>query len=215
MRRLQLLLLLLVACATPRPYVSHEIPTGPEQRLVDLERAVPGIALDIRYATSNNFMHQPLYPAAKAFLRAPAARALAGVERELATQGLGLKIWDAYRPYSVTVKMWEPIRNPDFVADPAKGSRHNRGAAVDLTLIDLRTGRELTMPTGFDDFTPRAAHAFMDLPAEAIANRARLRDVMTRHGFEPLPSEWWHYDFAGWQKFELMDVPLTALAEHS
>jgi D-alanyl-D-alanine dipeptidase len=107
--------------------------------------------------------------------------------------------------------MWEPIKNPDYVADPAKGSRHNRGAAVDLTLIDLRTGAEVVMPTGYDDFTERAAHAFTDLSAEAVANRALLREVMVRHGFDPLPSEWWHYDFRGWERFELMDIGLEEL----
>jgi D-alanyl-D-alanine dipeptidase len=148
---------------------------------------------------------------AKVFLRRPAAIALHDVERELAREGLGLKIFDGYRPYRVTVRMWKPIRNPDFVADPAKGSRHNRGAAVDLTLIDLRTGRELAMPTGYDAFTVKARQDYNDLPAEAIANRARLRDVMTRHGFDPLPSEWWHFDFRGWEKFELLDLPLEKL----
>ena len=178
----------------------------PEKRLVDLQSL--GIPIDIRYATPNNFMKQTLYPVAKAYLRAPAARALAEAQKELAPRGIGIKVFDAYRPYRVTEAMWEPIKNPDFVADPAKGSRHNRGAAVDLTLIDLRTGAELAMPTPYDDFTSRAAHAFTDLPADALANRALLRDVMTQHGFEPLPSEWWHYDFGGWQRFELMDVPL-------
>jgi D-alanyl-D-alanine dipeptidase len=181
----------------------------PDKRLVDV--ASLGIPLDIRYATANNFMKTPLYPVAKAYLRAPAARALADVQRELATRGLGLKVFDAYRPYRVTEAMWEPIKNPDYVADPAKGSRHNRGAAVDLTLIDLRTGTELPMPTPYDDFTSRAAHAFTDLPADTLANRALLREVMTRHGFDPLPSEWWHYDFRGWEGFELMDVGLEEL----
>ncbi|MBV8517545.1 MAG: M15 family metallopeptidase [Acidobacteria bacterium] len=182
---------------------------NPDTRLVDV--ASLGIPLDIRYATPNNFMKHTLYPVAKAYLRAPAARALADVERELAQQGLGVKVFDAYRPYCVTEAMWEPIRNPDFVADPAKGSRHNRGAAVDLTLIDLRTGSELAMPTPYDDFTSRARQDFNDLPPDVVANRAKLRDVMTRHGFAPLPSEWWHFDFGGWEKFELMDVPLEAL----
>lgn len=181
-----------------------------DKRLVDVESL--GIPVDIRYATANNFMKTPLYPGAKAFLRAPAARALAEVQRRLATRGVGIKVFDAYRPYRVTEAMWEPIRNPDYVADPARGSRHNRGAAVDLTLINLQTGEELAMPTGYDDFTPRAAHAFNELPAEALENRALLRDVMSRHGFEPLPSEWWHYDFRGWEKFELMDVPLESLS---
>ena len=211
-----LALAFVVACATASLYVVPDFATydrlartDPDKRLVDLESL--GIPIDIRYATTNNFMKQRLYPVAKAFLRAPAARALKDVQDELAKEGLGIKVFDGYRPYRVTVAMWEPIRNPDFVADPKKGSRHNRGAAVDLTLIDLRTGNELPMPTPYDDFTPRAAHAFQDLAPDVLANRAKLRDVMTRHGFEPLPSEWWHYDFRGWERFELMDVPLDEI----
>lgn len=222
----RVLLLFVVACATaPAPEIAANgyglrvVPDlatyerlarlDPDKRLADLEAM--GIPLDIRYATANNFMKTPLYPVAKSYLRAPAAHALADVQRELASRGLGIKVFDAYRPYRVTEAMWEPIRNPDFVADPAKGSRHNRGAAVDLTLIDVRTGQELPMPTGYDDFTPRAAHAFMDLPAAALASRATLRTVMEKHGFDALPSEWWHYDFRGWERFELMDVPLEVL----
>jgi D-alanyl-D-alanine dipeptidase len=219
-----LALVLFAACATapaiaPNRYGLVVVPdratydrmarSNPEKHLVDLSTL--GIPLDIRYATTNNFMQQELYPVAKAFLRAPAARALAEVQRDLATRGLGIKVFDGYRPYRVTEAMWEPIRNPDFVADPAKGSRHNRGAAVDLTLIDLKTGNELTMPTPYDDFTNRARQDFNDLPTDAIANRALLREVMTKHGFDPLPSEWWHFDFRGWERFELMDVPLSEL----
>lgn len=185
------------------------VQTDRDQLLVDL--ASLGIPHDVRYATENNFMKRTLYPVARAWLRAPAARALADAQRELAAEGLGIKVYDGYRPYRVTRAMWEPIRNPDFVADPAKGSRHNRGAAVDVTLIDLATGAELPMPTPYDDFTPRARHDFNDLPAEILANRARLRDVMVRHGFEPLPSEWWHYDFKNWDRFPLMDVGLEDL----
>ena len=208
-------LLLLFACASGL-YVVRDLATyerlaahDPEKRLVDLESL--GIPIDIRYATTNNFMTTQLYPVAKAYLRAPAARALAEVHRELAARGLGVKVFDAYRPYRVTVAMWEPIKNPDYVADPAKGSRHNRGAAVDLTLIDLRTGAELPMPTPYDDFTPRAAHDFTDLPPDVLHNRTLLREIMKKHGFEPLPSEWWHYDFLGWERFELMDVDLGVL----
>jgi len=226
-RRLGLtLLLLLVACATapaiPRNQYGLEVvrdmrtyerlvALDPDKRLVE----VRGVAIDVRYATANNFMHTPLYPIAKVFLRAPVERALRDVEAELAVEHLGLKVFDGYRPYSITERMWEPIRNPDFVADPAKGSRHNRGAAVDLTLIDLATGAELAMPTPYDDFTPRARQDFNDLPAEVIANRAKLRDVMVRHGFDPLPSEWWHFDFRGWLKFELMDLDLRDLEAHN
>jgi D-alanyl-D-alanine dipeptidase len=218
------LLLLVAACASapviaPNQYglrVVGDVATyerlaalDPDKRLVDLQTL--GVPLDVRYATPNNFMKTTLYPVAKSYLRAPAARALKNVQAELAREGLGIKVFDAYRPYRVTVAMWEPIKNTDYVADPAKGSRHNRGAAVDLTLIDLKTGAELPMPTAYDDFTTRARHDFADLPADALANRAKLRDVMTRHGFDPLPSEWWHYDFRGWERFELMDVGLEEL----
>ena len=225
-RAINFALVLLVACiATVRPnrYGLRIVPDAPSyeriaeqnpsKRLVDLTSL--GIATDVRYATANNFMKEPLYPVAKAYLRAPAAQALADVNRELASRGLAIKVFDGYRPYRVTEKMWEPIKNPDFVADPAKGSRHNRGAAVDLTLIDRATGNELPMPTPYDDFTSRARHDFNDLPADVIANRALLRDMMVKHGFEPLPSEWWHYDFNGWKRFELMDVPLEELSRPS
>jgi D-alanyl-D-alanine dipeptidase len=205
-----LALVLLAACATSslrvldaRAY-RESVARDPEMRLVDLRTL--GIPLDIRYATPNNFMKRPLYREAKAFLRAPAARALADVQRELAARGIGIKVFDPYPPYPVTVAMWEPIQNPDYVADPKKGSRHNRGAAVDLTLIDLKTGAELPMPTPYDDFTPRAAQDFNDLPADVLGNRALLREVMTKHGFDPLPSEWWHFDFRGWERFDLLDA---------
>ncbi|MGA8807703.1 MAG: M15 family metallopeptidase [Thermoanaerobaculia bacterium] len=214
MRKLAALLLIAVACATAHPPVVKStaeydrlVVVNPDKRLVE----ITDIPRDVRYATTNNFMHQTLYPVARVFLRRPAAIALHDVERELAREGLGLKLFDGYRPYRVTVRMWKPIRNPDFVADPAKGSRHNRGAAVDLTLIDLRTGAELPMPTGYDAFTPKARQDFNDLPAETIVSRAKLRDVMTRHGFDPLPSEWWHFDFRGWETFELLDLPLEKL----
>jgi D-alanyl-D-alanine dipeptidase len=222
-RRASLLALLLLACATapvvaPNRYGLRVVPDAatyrrlverhPDSRLVDLQQAVPGLVLDVRYATTNNFMHQQLYPVARTFLRAPAAQALAEVQRELAAEGLALKVFDGYRPYRITERMWEPIRNPDFVADPAKGSRHNRGAAVDLTLIHRDSGAELAMPTPYDDFTSRARQDFDGLPADVRANRAKLRDVMTRHGFDPLPSEWWHFDYRGWEHFDLLDVPL-------
>jgi len=193
--------------ATYAKLVAHDT----DKRLVDVANEVPGIVLDIRYATENNFMKRVLYPEAAAFLRLPAARAIADAQNELRAKGLGLKIHDAYRPYSITKAMWEPIRNPDYVADPAKGSRHNRGCAVDLTLIRLSDGTELPMPTPYDDFTPRARHDFNDLPADSLANRNLLRETMERHGFVPLESEWWHYDFKGWEKYELMDLEFEAL----
>ena len=227
MLRRALPLVLLIACATtpaiPRNKYGLEVVNDlrtyerllridPDKKLVDVERAAPGAVIDVRYATANNFMHTPLYPIARVFLRRPAALALRDVQSDLAREGLGLKIFDGYRPYSITERMWEPIHNPDFVADPAQGSRHNRGAAVDLTIIDLKSGHEIVMPTPYDDFTPRARQDNNDLPPEVIVNRATLRDAMSRHGFDPLPSEWWHFDFRGWKKFELMDIPLQNLA---
>lgn len=215
--------MLLVACSTqiaPNKYGLRVVPdratyeklseSDPEQRLVDVS-TIPGVRIDVRYATTNNFMHQQLYPIAKVYLRAPAARALADVQHELEAARLGLKVFDGYRPYAITEKMWEPIKNPDFVADPAKGSRHNRGAAVDLTLVGLATGEEIAMPTSYDAFTPKASADYADLPQNVIANRAKLRDAMVRHGFDPLPSEWWHFDFHGWERFPLMNVPLEGL----
>ena len=216
-----LLLALSAACSVAIPtneYGLHVVPDRatyerlaarhPDQRLVDVTTLDLTLRLDVRYATENNILHRKLYPVARVYLRAPAAQALADAQHELAREGLGLKVFDGYRPYRVTRQLWEPIRNADYAADPAKGSRHNRGAAVDLTLVRLPGGEELPMPTGYDEMSPRAAQSFGDLPSAVIANRAKLRSVMERHGFVPLPSEWWHFDFAGWERFPLMDVPL-------
>ncbi|HSN68725.1 MAG TPA: M15 family metallopeptidase [Thermoanaerobaculia bacterium] len=183
----------------------------PAQVLVPIELVVPGAVLDIRYATPDNFMKEPLYPRPAALLRCGPALALAAVQRDLAPRGLGLKVFDAYRPYGVTEKMWERFKDPDYVADPAKGSRHNRGAAVDVTLVELSTGRELPMPTPYDDFTPAASSTFPDVPEEARRNRATLKDAMEARGFVVLPSEWWHFDFEGWQRYDLLDLPHAAL----
>lgn len=195
------------ALATYREQVRRD----PEKELVDLEQVVPGVVVEMPYATADNFLKRPLYPVARALLRRPAARALAAAQAELAAEGLALKVWDAYRPYGVTVAMWEAVGDPDYVADPAKGSRHNRGCAVDVTLVRAASGEELAMPTGHDDFTPRAAAAAAGLPDEVAANRDRLRAVMERHGFVVLPSEWWHFDYGGWERFELLDLPLDVL----
>jgi D-alanyl-D-alanine dipeptidase len=228
-KRFATLLLICAACATvdvaPNRYGLRVVPDvatyqrlaahDRDKELVEVTSIDRTIVLDVRYATTNNFMKEQLYPIAKVFLRRPAATSLASAQRELAKSGLGLKVFDGYRPYRVTERMWEPIRNPDFVADPAKGSRHNRGAAVDVTLIELATGRELAMPTPYDDFTSHARQDFDDVTPEVRANRARLRDVLTRNGFEPLPSEWWHFDYRGWERFELLDVPLEVIPSGS
>jgi D-alanyl-D-alanine dipeptidase len=166
--------------------------------------------LDIRYATPNNFLHRAVYPQARCFLVKEAALKLNEVQKELQSIGLGLKIFDGYRPLSVQKKMWEIMPNPNYVANPKHGSRHNRGSAVDLTLVDS-SGHELEMPTGFDDFTPRAHHDYMKLPARVRINRWILRTVMEKHGFKPIRTEWWHYDLKNWRKYPVMDFSFEQL----
>jgi D-alanyl-D-alanine dipeptidase len=183
----------------------------PSKELVDLEEEISDIRLDVRYATEDNFMGEQLYPVAKAVLRKPAAESLSEAQEDLKERGLELEVFDGYRPYEVTEKMWEPYQDPDFVADPAEGSRHNRGCAVDVTLVDSANGEELVMPTGYDDFTEKAAHDYGDLPEEAIRNRDLLREVMEGHGFAALETEWWHYDCQDWERFEVMDLPLESV----
>lgn len=172
--------------------------------LVEIRAVNPRIRLDIRYATTNNFTHQKVYEKAACYLRGAVARRLDAVQRDLEGEGLGLKVFDCYRPLSVQRKFWALVPDERYVADPAKGSRHNRGAAVDLTLVD-RNGRELEMPTGYDDFTERAHRDYTRLPQAAIRNRATLEHVMRRHGFEPMPTEWWHFDAAGWNAYAVED----------
>lgn len=184
-----------------------------DKQLVDLEKYIPGIVLDIKYATPDNFTKQTLYSQPKAFARLPVAESLRKIQAELGKKGLGLKIFDTYRPYRYTVFMWNLIQNPMYVASPKSGSRHNRGCAVDLTLIELATGKELEMPTPYDDFTVKAHHTHWNLPKKAIENRSLLKTVMEKYGFTSMQSEWWHYDFKGFQKYELLDITFEQLAK--
>lgn len=178
---------------------------------VELERFIPGIVLDIRYATTNNFTGQRLYPSARSFLRKPVAEKLRAAQAEFAALGYGLKIFDGFRPLSVQKKMWEVFPHPGYVADPKKGSRHNRGAAVDVTLVRLADGADLLMPTGYDDFTEKAHRSFNNLPEEMIRNRELLERVMLKHGFIGLPTEWWHFDDKDWERYPILDLnPETA-----
>src|ERR1700722_7624500 len=140
-----------------------DIQADPETRLVEIKKYIPDIVLDIRYATTNNFTHQRMYGQAKAFARLPVVLALKQVQADLKKQGLGLKIYDAYRPYAITVKFYEVAHDTNFVADPRKGSKHNRGCAIDLSVINLKTGKELDMPTGFDSFSKQAASDYAAL----------------------------------------------------
>jgi len=176
--------------------------------LVEVTRLDPTIKLDIRYATSNNLISTPVYSQARAFLQRPAADALVRVQHALAKEGYGLLIHDAYRPWYVTKLFWDavPEAQHKFVADPARGSRHNRGAAVDLTLIDLKTGREVTMPGLYDETTERSYPTY----AGGTAEQRRMRDLLRRHmeaeGFTVYDYEWWHFDYRDWNKYAIQNV---------
>lgn len=186
---------------------------NPNFELVDLEDFVPGIILEIRYATENNFTGQKVYESAKAYTRWPVAKALLIVQQELSRRNMGLKIFDAYRPYAATVLFYEIYKDTTYVASPWSGSRHNRGAAVDLSIVDLDTGEEIQMPTGYDDFTEVAHPDYMNLPKNVLENRKFLITTMQKHGFKVYPYEWWHFDFVGWQGFPLMDLSFEQLEQ--
>jgi D-alanyl-D-alanine dipeptidase len=178
------------------------------QQLIRLDKLVPNIRLDLRYADKNNFTGKRLYPKALkiTFLRKAPAEALREVATELEKQGLGLKIFDAYRPYSATVEMWDLIRDERYVANPMRGSGHNRGLSVDLTLYYMRNGKELAMGTGFDNFTEAAHHDNPNLPEKVLINRGILKSVMEKHGFQALDTEWWHYSWPNNRKYDVLDL---------
>ncbi len=171
--------------------------------LVDLEEWIPGVCVELRYATSRNLVGRPVYASPRAWLVEPVARRLSAVESELRAEGLGLKIWDAFRSAAAQRALWESCPDPRFVAPPERGSRHSRGVAVDVTLIRRSDQQELAMGTDFDDFGPAAAAAFEDLPEDVRARRLHLRNAMFRHGFEGIQSEWWHFHAEDWASFPL------------
>ena len=183
------------------------------QAMIELHDLDPTIVYELGYAGTNNFTGQPLYPTdtKHTFMRRPAAMALAAVQKELREKGLGLKIWDAYRPYSVTVAFWEKVHDERFVADPHKGSYHNRGTATDLTIIELATGKELRMPTGWDTMNDSAFQDNMNLPKDMIDNRELLRSVMVRHGFEIFQTEWWHFNWPHPERYDVLDIDFKTL----
>lgn len=181
------------------------------KQLVNLQEFVPGLKLDIRYATSNNFTGEKIYNLPRAYARRPVAQALKKVQAELKKQGLGIKIFDAYRPYKATVKFYEVYKDTTYVASPYKGSRHNRGCALDLTLVELKTGKELAMPTGYDSFKKEAWPSTPVKDPVVRKNRDTLIGIMQKHGFKVNGSEWWHYDFRGWSKYEILDIDFEEL----
>lgn len=178
-----------------------------EADFVDITRLDATIRLDIRYATDNNFTGKAVYPCARCLLRKDVAKKLVRVNQALRAQGFGLKVYDCYRPLAVQKKFWEIMPDERYVANPAKGSRHNRGSAIDLTLTDLE-GRDAAMPSGFDDFSERAHRNNPNIPEEQRKNSLILEEAMKKEGFIPYPTEWWHFDDAGWESFPFADRPL-------
>jgi D-alanyl-D-alanine dipeptidase len=185
-----------------------QVKDDPSKKMMELKELIPGIVYDLRYATKNNFMRRLMYPAgtSSTFLRLPAAIALQKVQQELNAKSLGLKIYDAYRPYSVIVKFWELVKDERYVANPSRGSGHNRGVAVDLTIINIKTGKELDMGTGFDNFSDTAHHTFKKLSVDVLTNRELLRTTMERSGFRTYTEEWWHYSWPESGKYEILDI---------
>ncbi|MEX6686717.1 M15 family metallopeptidase [Danxiaibacter flavus] len=202
-----------VAVITTKKLLEHTIDLDSNKQMVSLSTLIPDIAIELSYASTNNFTHQALYPSKTndTYLRLPAAKALQKVQAALSSKNYGLKIFDAYRPYSVTKKFWELINDERYVANPAKASGHNKGAAVDLTIIDLKTKKELDMGTAFDNFTDSAHHSYTALPPKVLANRKLLKETMIKYGFKPLETEWWHYSWPG--NFEALDVSFDDLGK--
>ncbi|MCX8473618.1 MAG: M15 family metallopeptidase [Sediminibacterium sp.] len=181
--------------------------------LVELKKLDSTFKLDIRYATENNFTHKKVYNQARAFLQRPAAEALVAVNQELRKMGYGLLIFDGYRPWNITKIFWDltPDSLKNFVANPTKGSKHNRGCAIDLSLYDLKTGQEIEMPSGYDDFTNKSYSKYQGGTILQRKYRDLLKKLMTQHGFLVYDYEWWHFDYKDWRKYQITNIPFEEL----
>jgi zinc D-Ala-D-Ala dipeptidase len=186
-----------------------------EADLVELIKLDKTVKLDIRYARNDNFVGRPVYTEARAFMQRPAAEAIVRVHKLLKKQGLGLVIFDGYRPWSVTKIFWEvtPEDKRKFVADPAKGSRPNRGCAVDLSMFDLKTKKLVEMPSDFDDFTEKASPDYKDGTQLQTKNRELLRKLMEAEGFTVNANEWWHFDYKDWKDYAIYDLSFDNLSK--
>jgi zinc D-Ala-D-Ala dipeptidase len=192
------------ACFLASILIAETMVAADPADLVEVQSINPRIRIEIRYATANNFVGRAMYRVNKCFLRREVAERLSKVQVDLEALGFGLKVWDGYRPLAVQKEFWKLVPDERYVASPVKGSRHNRGAAVDVTLVD-RDGKELEMPTEYDNFTEDAG-AYAPCNERAAENRKLLQRVMKANGFEIFPTEWWHFDATGWQKYEVLDL---------
>jgi D-alanyl-D-alanine dipeptidase len=172
------------------------------------------IKINLRYATSNNFTGKVIYSSPVCVLRKETAEKLINAEVRFEKLGYHIEIWDAYRPLSAQKVLFAAESNTNYIADPAMGSRHNRGAAVDITLVD-ENGKEVEMPSGFDDFTIKAHRNNPDMSKEAQKNLATLTSVMSACGFTTISTEWWHFDDSDWNSYPIMDVHLEDFADES
>lgn len=168
--------------------------------LLDVQREIPGIVIELKYASADNFTGQIIYTFTHCLLHLDAIERLRKVQAVLQKQGLGLKIWDGFRPLTAQKKLWEIIPDEKYVANPAKGGRHTRGTAVDCTLVDQQ-GKELPMPSAFDDFSEKAHSSYRKGSPESLKNRDLLRRVMEENGFVGYENEWWHFDLQDWQNY--------------
>lgn len=184
------------------------------KRMVALSEYITPLFTQFKYAKTSNFTHKILYRRPIAFARLKVVLALQKVQKQLGTLGISLTFFDAYRPWSVTKKMWEIMPDERYAANPAKGSNHNRGAAVDVSLVKIATGEPLPMPTAFDDFTEKAHHDFLGLSKEIIENRRILKEAMEQNGFVALQTEWWHYSLPNAsQQFEVLNLNFKKLSK--
>jgi zinc D-Ala-D-Ala dipeptidase len=183
-----------------------------KKELIDIKKRIPTLILDLKYSTQNNFTKTILYKnVISTYMRMPAAIALQQVQNNLQQKGLGLKVFDAYRPYAATKLMWDLIHDERYVANPKNGSNHNRGLAIDLTIINLKTAQELDMGTGFDNFTDTAHHTFINLPKSVVENRQLLKTTMEQFGFKSFDTEWWHYTWPNDMEYEVLDLKFITL----
>lgn len=201
MKKLLLILVALVLVSCKSSYLSSKKSAvlldinqeKDDNTFVNLKNYSRDFVFDMKYATADNFLKEQVYPCDECFLRVKTIKALLHANQAFIAKGYRIKLYDCYRPLAIQKKMWKIVPNPTYVANPKKGSIHNKGGAVDITLVDS-LGVELNMGTGFDFFGPEAGHNYTDLSAEILANRQLLKSIMLQYNFKSFDSEWWHYN---------------------